>query len=66
MLLGLPDSATIFRNVSLWINVSGIVQGTTLADWLLAQRCDRYSSACSLVARLSVSCPAAASPEQQA
>lgn len=35
--LSLPGSEEIFRKVSLWINVSGIVQGTALADWLLAQ-----------------------------
>lgn len=35
--LSMPGSASVFRNVSLWINVSGIVQGTALADWLLAQ-----------------------------
>ena len=35
--LSLPGAEAIFGNVSLWINVSGIVQGTALADWLLGQ-----------------------------
>lgn len=32
------DAAQRFRNVSVWVNLSGIVQGTALADWLLRQR----------------------------
>jgi hypothetical protein len=35
--LTLPGAAHAFRNVALWVNLSGIVQGTALADWLLAQ-----------------------------
>src|ERR1051325_4396037 len=36
--LSLPGSDARFRNVSLWINISGLVQGTALADWLLSQK----------------------------
>jgi hypothetical protein len=36
--LSLPDAESRFRNVSTWINLSGILQGTALADWLLGQR----------------------------
>jgi hypothetical protein len=35
--LGLPEAAALFHKVALWINVSGIVQGTALANWLLGQ-----------------------------
>lgn len=32
-----PDAERDFRNVSTWINLSGIVQGTALANWLVGQ-----------------------------
>ena len=32
-----PGAEDDFQNVSTWINVSGIVQGTALANWLLGQ-----------------------------
>ncbi len=32
-----PNAERDFQNVSTWINLSGIVQGTALADWLLGQ-----------------------------
>lgn len=35
--LTLPGAERAFRSVSLWINLSGILQGTGLADWLLAR-----------------------------
>jgi hypothetical protein len=40
--LSLPDAEQTFRNVTVWLNLSGMVQGTALADWLLA-RPIRYS-----------------------
>ncbi len=35
--LSRPDAEQIFQNVALWLNLSGIIQGTALADWLLAR-----------------------------
>jgi hypothetical protein len=35
--LTLPEATRIFQNVSLWLSLSGILQGTVLADWFLAQ-----------------------------
>jgi hypothetical protein len=35
--LSLPDAVRTFQNVSLWLSLSGILQGTVLADWFLAQ-----------------------------
>ncbi|MBI3823092.1 MAG: hypothetical protein HY289_10495 [Planctomycetes bacterium] len=36
--LSIPNADQLFRDVAVWLNLSGIVQGTALADWLLAQR----------------------------
>ncbi len=33
-----PNAADIFRNVRWWLNLSGVIDGTPLADWLLARR----------------------------
>lgn len=36
--LAQPDAAETFRNVAAWINLSGIVFGTELANWFLQRR----------------------------
>jgi hypothetical protein len=35
--LARPEAERAFRNVPVWVNLSGIVHGTPLADWLLAR-----------------------------
>jgi hypothetical protein len=39
--LARPDAAAVFRNVVCWVNLSGLLQGTPLADWLLKSRVRR-------------------------
>jgi hypothetical protein len=39
--LARPDAAAVFRNVVCWVNLSGLLQGTHLADWLLKSRVRR-------------------------
>jgi hypothetical protein len=36
--LAQPHAAEIFHNVHWWLNFSGVIDGTPLADWLLARR----------------------------
>jgi hypothetical protein len=36
--LALPDAADAFRNVVVWLNLSGMLQGTPLVPWLFASR----------------------------
>jgi hypothetical protein len=36
-----PDAATVFRHVVCWVNLSGLLHGTPLADWLLRSRLRR-------------------------
>ena len=36
--LAQPNATDVFRNVRWWLNFSGVVDGTPLADWLLARR----------------------------
>jgi len=36
--LNAPDAAEVFRNVAAWIDLSGMLEGTPLIDWLLRQR----------------------------
>jgi hypothetical protein len=40
--LARPDSAAVFRNVVCWVNLSGLLQGTPLAGWLLKSRVRRW------------------------
>jgi hypothetical protein len=38
MALARPEAADAFRNVVCWINLSGLLQGTPLVDWLFASK----------------------------
>jgi hypothetical protein len=40
--LARPDAADVFRNVVCWVNLSGLLQGTPLADWLLKSRLRKW------------------------
>jgi hypothetical protein len=40
--LARPDAATVFRDVVCWVNLSGLLQGTPLATWLLSSRLRRW------------------------
>jgi len=42
MALEEPGAADAFRNVAVWINVSGIINGTPLVNWLFAGTCRSY------------------------
>ena len=40
--LGLPSAAELFRNVDVWVSVSGLPQGTPLVAWLRRQFLRRF------------------------
>ncbi len=36
--LAAPDAATLFQNVIAWVNVGGVLNGSLMANWVLASR----------------------------
>lgn len=36
--LAAPDAASLFRNVTSWVNVCGVLNGSRMANWVLASR----------------------------